>query len=187
MRARISTLLLAGVAMASIAVAVVRIANATGDHRDSVQKQVRVYGTTAALAAETRRKLRPPLGFQRSSDCHVDRETVCFTRSNSLLLNVHVVGRLLAALGATLYSADRAKSGVPPIGCRTASVRFRLSFQSCDAEALIGPERLRVSVKSAVHVVHGSLRPTTRSVKGFAYPTEIHVFVIGHFLDTGAP
>ncbi|HWX88409.1 MAG TPA: hypothetical protein VNX67_09555, partial [Solirubrobacteraceae bacterium] len=136
---------MAAAATASVAVAAVHISDATRDHRDWVQKQVRVYGTTAALAAATRAKLRPPPGFKRSSDCHVDRGTVCFTRSKSLLLDAHVMARLLGATGATLYSADRAKYQLPPIVCRTASHRFRLSFQSCDAEAVFGNERLMVS------------------------------------------
>ncbi len=187
MRGRIFVALLAVAVMASIAVAAIRISDATGDHRDWVQKQVRVYGTTAALAAETRAKLKPPPGFKRSSDCHVEQATVCFTRNKSMLLNTHVVARLLAATGATLYSADRKKNGVSPIECRTATLRIPLSFQTCDAEALIGDERLTVSVHSAVLVIHGSLRPTTRSVKGLTHPAEIHVSIIGHFLHEGTP
>src|ERR1700684_3893850 len=128
-RARIFVILLAVAVIASIAVAAIRISDATGDHRDGVQKQIRVYGTTAALAAETRARLKPPPGFKRSSDCHVERTTVCFARNKSMLLNTHVVARLLAATGATLYSADREKYGVSPIGCGTATLRIPLSFQ----------------------------------------------------------
>jgi hypothetical protein len=168
--------------MASIAVAIIRISDVTGDHRDWIQKQLRVYGTTAALAAETRAKLKPPPSFKRSSDCHVERTTVCFTRNKSILLNAHIVARLLAATGATLYSAERERYDVSPIGCRTAALRIPLSFQTCDAEALIGDERLAFSVNSAVRVIHGSLRATTRSAKGFTDPAEIHVSVIGHYL-----
>jgi hypothetical protein len=186
-RAHISVVLLVAAVMASIAVAVIRISDATADHRDWVQKQIRVYGTTAALAAETRAKLKPPPGFKRSSDCHVDPETVCFARNESLLLDARIMERFLADIGATLYSTDRVQSGVPPIACRTASLRVRLSFQGCDAEAIIGHERLRVSAKSAILVAHGSLRPTRRSAKGFAFPAEIHVYVIGHFLHEGTP
>jgi hypothetical protein len=186
-RARISVVLLVAAVMASIAVAAIRISDATGDHRDWVQKQIRVYGTTAALAAETRAKLKPPPGFKRSSDCHVGPETVCFARNESLLLDASVMERFLADIGATLYSTDRVQSGVPPIVCRTASLRVRLSFQGCDAEAIIGHERLRVSANSAILVAHGSLRPTRRSPKGFAFPAEIHVNVIGHFLHEGTP
>jgi hypothetical protein len=173
--------------MASIAVAAIRISGATGDHRDWVQKQIRVYGTTAALAVETRAKLKPPPGFKRSNDCHVDSETVCFARNESLLLDTRVMERFLADIGTTLYSTDRVQSGVPPIVCRTASLRVRLSFQGCDAEAIIGHERLRVSATSAILVAHGSLRPTRRSVKGFTHPVEIHVSIIGHYLHGATP
>jgi hypothetical protein len=182
MRARIFVVLLAVAVMASIAVAAIRISNATGDHRDSAQKQMAVFGTTAALAAEVRAKLKPPPGFKRSSGCRNERETVCFTRSKSILLNTHVVAGLLAATGATLYSAEREKYGVSPIDCRTATLRIPLSFQGCDAEGMIGDERLAVSVNSAVVVVHGSPRPTTRVVKGSTHPTELHVSVVGHYL-----
>jgi hypothetical protein len=187
MRARIFVVLLAVAMMASIAVAAIRISDPTGDHRDWVQKQIRVYGTTAALAAATKAKLRPPPGFKRSSHCHVDPETVCFTRGRSLLLNAPVMARLLAATGATLYSTDRVKYGVPPIDCVTASLRVRLSFQSCDAEGLIGQERLRVAARSTILIAHASPRPTTRSAKGFTYPSEIYVSIIGHFVHEGTP
>lgn len=186
-RTRIFVVLLAGAAIASIAVATIRISGATADHPDWVQKQIRVYGTTAALAAETRAKLKPPPGFKRSSDCPVDPETVCFVRNESRLLDPPLMQRYLAAIGATLSSTDRVQSGVPPIVCRTASLRVRLSFQGCDAEATIGHERLMVSAHSAILVAHGSVRPTRRSPKGFAFPAEIHVNVIGHFLHQGTP
>jgi hypothetical protein len=184
-RARIFVVLLAVAVMASIAVAAIRISDASGDHPDSVQKQISVYGTTAALAAETRAKLKSPPGFKRSSDCSVAPETVCFVRDESRLLDPLVMERYIADIGATLYSTDRVHSGVPPIVCRTASLRVRLSFQGCDAEATIGHERLMVSAHSAILVAHGSLRPTRRPPKGFAFPAEIHVYVIGHFLHDG--
>jgi len=190
MRARISVVLLAAAVMASIAVAAIRISDATEDHRNWALK-IPEYGTTATLAAETRTKLKPPPGFKRSSDCPVEPETVCFTRNESLLLNARVMARLLAATGATLYSTDRVQSGTPPIGCRTAGLRadprVPLSFQSCDAEAIIGHERLRVSANSAILAAHGSLRPTRRTLKGFSFPAEIHIYVIGHFLHEGTP
>jgi hypothetical protein len=187
MQARMFVVLLIAAVIALIAVAAIRISDATGNHRDWVQKQIRVYGTTPALAAETRAKLKSPPGFERSSDCHVNPETVCFARNESRLLDPPVMERYLADIGATLYSTDRVQSGVPPIACRTASLHVRLSFQRCDAEATIGHERLRVSAHSAILVAHGSLRPTRRSPKGFAFPAEIHVYVIGHFLHEGAP
>jgi hypothetical protein len=189
-RARISVILLAAAVMASIAVATIRISDATEDHRNWALK-VPEYGTTRALAAETRAKLKPPPGFKRSSDCPVEPETVCFARNKSLLLNARVMARLLAATGATLYSADRVQYGLRPIGCRTAGrragPRVSLSFQSCDAEAIIDHERLRVSANSAILAAHGSLRPTRRTPKGFSFPAEIHVYVIGHFLHEGTP
>jgi hypothetical protein len=189
-RAHISVVLLVAAVMVSIAVAAIRISDATGDHRDWVQKQIRVYGTTAALAAETRAKLKPPPGFKRSSSCHVDPETVCFVRNESLLLDARVMERFLADIGVTLYySTNLVQYGVPPIGCRTAGlrVRVRLSFQVCSAEAIIGHERLRVSANSAILVAHGSLRPTRLSPKGFSFPAEIHVSIIGHLLHKGTP
>jgi hypothetical protein len=186
-RVRISVVLLVAAVMASIAAAAIRISDAIGDHRESVQKQVRVYGTTTALAAETLAKLKQPPGFKRSSQCFLGPEAVCFTRNKSLLLSTHVVARLLAATGATLYSAEREKYGVPPIGCRTATLHIPLSFQACDAEALIGDERLAVSVISAVQVIHGSPRQTTRSLKGYAHPVEVQVQDLGHDLHGATP
>lgn len=189
-RARISVVLMVAAVMASIAVAAIRISDATEDHRNWALT-VPVYGTTAALAAETRAKLKPPPGFKRSSDCPVEPETVCFARNESLLLNARVMARLLAAIGATLYSTDRVQSGTPPIGCRMAGLRagprVPLSFQSCDAEAIISHERVRVSANSAILAAHGSLRPTRRTPKGFSFPAEIHVYVIGHLLHEGTP
>ncbi len=187
MRARMLIVLLVPALAASIMIATIRISDATGDHRDWVQKQIRAYGTTAALAAQTRAKLKPPRGFKRSSGCHVSPETVCFARNESQLLDPAVMERYLADIGAKLYSTNRVQSGLPPIGCRTASLRVRLSFQSCNAEATIGHERLMISAQSAILVAHGSLRPTRRSPRGFFFPTEIYVYIIGHLLHEGTP
>ena len=102
-----------------------RIANATGHHGEWVQKPVREYGTTPTLAAATRAQLTPPPGFKRSNDCKVGPETVCFTRSKSVLLNVPVMAQLLAAIGAKTNSADRPENqeALLPINCGTAGLR----------------------------------------------------------------
>jgi hypothetical protein len=183
-RTHIPVVLLAFAVLATIAVATIRISDATGEHRESTQNQAS-YGTTAAVAAETLAKLKPPPGFKRSRNCFLGQNTACFTRNKSILLNTRVVTRLLAATGATLYSVEREKYGVPPVGCRTASLRMLFSFQACEAEAMIGEERLRVSVLSAVKTVDGSPHPTTRAIKGFTHPSEIQVSILGHLLRRG--
>jgi hypothetical protein len=94
---------------------------------------------------------------------------------------------LLAAMGAKTYSANTGNhEAVPPTACQTAGLPFRLrvglSFQSCQAEGLIGHERLMVFASSTILVTHGSIRPTDRPAKGFTFPTEIQVAVLGHLL-----
>jgi hypothetical protein len=182
-RAHIAVVLLSLAAVATIAVATIRISDATGDRHESVQASTSAPRANP-LAAETLAKLESPPGFKRSSHCFLE-ETACLTRNRSILLNTHVVARLLTATGATLYSAEREKYGLPPIACRTATLRIPLSFQECDADAMIGDERLTVSVISAVRVTHGSPQPTTRSLKGYAHPLEIYVHDLGHELHEG--
>jgi hypothetical protein len=186
--ARLLVVSLALAALGSLAIAGLRIADANRGHREGSEVPAREYRTTAAVAAATRAKLRPPSGFQRSHECPVDPETVCFQRSKSLLLSTRVVERLLAQTGATLNAPNGVLHSEPllPINCSTAGlpVRARLaggvSFQSCQAGALIGEERLMVFVRSSIAVVHGSPRSTKLTARGFAFPTELQAHVLGH-------
>jgi hypothetical protein len=186
-----ATVALACAALGSVAFAGVRIAGAKerhlGYYEKYVQPHIRVYGTNPALANATLRSLRRPPGFRDVLPCEESGPGwACWGRSPSDPLGDAAMGRLLAAMGVTPYAAYKAIYGeaVPAIRCgRLHQYRkYRLGLQTCQAEAMKGKERLAVFATSTVSPAD---KPTTRGVRGFPYPTEVNVFVIGHFEHEG--
>jgi hypothetical protein len=180
-RVRILSLGLA--TLATLAVAAIRITHAADDHNVWVREPPG-YGTTAADALSTLQEIKTPPGFTRSARCS-GPSTACFVRSKSLVLTTGVMARLMASTGATLYTTTRLHDRLPLIECVTAKLQAQPSFQSCSLEATVKNELLRVSANSAIMSSHGQPQPTARTPRGFAYPLELTVYVIGHPLSTG--
>jgi hypothetical protein len=133
--------LLAAAALASVAVACVRIAGAAGHRPSALDKQVRVYGTTTALAAATLAELHTPSGFQPSRCKGHEPDSKCFSRPRSIPLDHATMARLVASFGIRPYSVYRAD----PIACfRTKhSKKPRLTLQACHADSSCGRRKAR--------------------------------------------
>jgi hypothetical protein len=190
MTRRLATVVLACVALGSLAFAGVRIAGAKerhlGYYERYVQPHIRVYGTTPALSGVTLRSLRRPPGFRTVPCRGLESTWACWARSPSVPLGNAAMGRLFAAMGITPYSVYKATYGdaIPAIQCRPfhQERKYHLGLQTCKGEALEGKERLTVFATS---IVTPADKPRTEGVRGFPYPTEVNVAVIGHFEHEG--
>jgi hypothetical protein len=189
---RVQTGALAAAALASIAVAGVRIAGAarTGHEPSDFDNHVRVYGTTPTLAAATLRRLRTPTGFRRGRcSGRPKAEEACFVRSPSITLDQREMRRLFSGMGVKPYSVYRATYGEPVSAVECSTTRYmrkvRRSLQLCHGEALAGDERLSVSAHSILAGAPASPHGSTRALQGWGQPTELIVFVVGHFLHEG--
>jgi hypothetical protein len=190
MRRRLATVVLACAAAGSLVVATVRIAGANqrhlGYYEKYVQPHIRVYGTTPALAGVTLRSLRRPPGFRAVPCKGLESNWACWARSPSVPLGDATMGRLLASMGITPYSAHKAtySDDIPAIQCGRLHQerKYHLALQTCKGEALEDKERLTVFATS---IVTPADKPRTRGVRGFPYPTEVNVAVIGHFEHEG--
>lgn len=181
MSERVRTGLLAAAAVASIALAGVRIAGAAGRNASNANEQTDAYGTTPALAAAQLAKLRTPAGF-RPNRCkaHVP-DARCFGRSRSIPLDHAPMERLVASFGVRRASVFRAD----PVGCFHTKhfEKPRLTLQACHAEALLGDERLVIFASSWVLAGPDGVHGTTRTLPGGGLrPSEITVDVVGHIL-----
>jgi hypothetical protein len=97
--------------------------------------------------------------------------------------------RLFAALGVEPYSVYEATYHKPMSAIRCAPThrlrKFGLSLQTCRGEALAGDERLALFANSIVLGGPTSARGATRTLPGWPAPSELNVYVIGHFLHEG--
>jgi hypothetical protein len=95
---------------------------------------------------------------------------------------------LILAMGARPYFIHQATygDGVPVVQCsrlRTYPNRH-IALQLCQAEALMGHERLTILAKS---FLSQSGKPTRRVIREptWSYPTEVQIAVAGHFEHEG--
>ncbi len=170
--------MLAAAALASIAVAGVRIAGAAGHHANALEEETRAYATATALAAATLAKLRtPPPGFHADRCISPTPGSECFSRSRSMPLSHATMGRLVASFGVKRYSVY----GGDPIACfRTKHFnKPRLTLQACHAEALAGDERVVLYATSLVVSGPYWVRGTTRTLPDVPYPSELEMDAIG--------
>jgi hypothetical protein len=181
---RVQTGLLAAAALASIAVAGVRIAGAAGHEPGGLGMQIRAYGTTPALAAAALAKLHTPSGFRPSRCIGHEPDSMCFSRSRSTPLDHATMRRLVASFGVRSYSVF----GVDPIECfRTKHFKKpRLTLQACHVEVHVGDERLVLYASSLVVSGPDWVRGTTRTAPELPHPSEVMADVIGHFLHNGS-
>jgi hypothetical protein len=180
---RFATVVLACAAAGSLAVATVRIAGADQRHQDGSEKDVRVYGTTPALATATLASLHKPPGF-RHTKCQGQQspESACMRRTPSLPLGEAGMRRLLMEMGAPPYSVYEATyhDDVPAVQCRPFHVfrKYGIGLQTCQAEALKGRERL---VIFATSFLLPSGKPTRHWLRAWRFPTEITIDMVGYF------
>jgi hypothetical protein len=168
---RVQIALVATAALASLAVASVRIAHAvrSGSTHEPLTP---VYGTTPAAEAATLGALHVPPGFRRLSAC---AEGACFIRRKSIALEVAPVRRLVEGLGVSLAKP----TGHPPIEC---GMPFR---GVCRAEGTIRTESVWVWVRPPEVKTHERRTPRNRrTFRAFRVlpGTEIEVSVLGHCL-----
>jgi hypothetical protein len=189
MQRRLATVLLACAAVGSLALAGVRIAGANDRRLADFEKHARVYGTTPALAAATLASLRMPPGYRRRTcSGYKEPEWGCWSKSPSVALDPHTMHDLILAMGARPYFIHQATygDGVPVVQCsrlRTYPNRH-IVLQLCQAEALMGHERLTILAKS---FLSQSGKPTRRVIREptWSYPTEVQIAVAGHFEHEG--
>jgi hypothetical protein len=79
-------------------------------------------------------------------------------------------------------------SGVDPIQCFPTKhfEKPRLTLQACNAEVLVGEERLVLFASSLVASGPDWVSGTTRTARNLPHPSEVVVDVIGHFLHHGS-
>jgi hypothetical protein len=174
---RVQAGILAAAALASIAVAAIRIAGAAGHRASALDEETRVNATATPLAAAMPAKLRTPPGFRASRCISPAPDTECFSRLRSMPLSHAAMERLLASFAVKRYSVFAGD----PIACfRTKHFKKpRLTLQACHAEALEGDERVVLYATSLVvsgpDWVHGA----TRTVPRFPRPSELEMDAIG--------
>jgi hypothetical protein len=114
---------------------------------------------------------------------------MCLARDTSITLDGGKMRRLLTAIGVNPYSVYHATWGglVSAITCSPAHYlrKVRMSLQLCHGEVLAGDERLLVFAHSLLAGGPASPRGTTRTLPGWPRPTELTVYVEGHFLHYG--
>jgi hypothetical protein len=176
---QLATVVLACAALGSLAFAGERIAGAKQQPLSEYQKHVRIYGTTPALAAATLRSLRRPPGFREVPCKPPETGWACWIRSPSFPLGAASMGRLFAAMGVAPFSLSNDASDC---GRLRQDRRYHLAFQTCEGETLKGRERLMVFATSTATPAD---KPTTRGLAGFPFPTQVNIFVIGHFEHEG--
>jgi hypothetical protein len=189
MTKRLAAVVLTCAALGSLALAGVRIAGANARHPSDYEKHLRIYGTTPALAVKTLASLHVPTGF-RDVPCLGNQEPgrACWSKTPSLPLGHGEMWRLMRTMGVHPYSAYEATyhDGFPVVSCMRYHVarKYRLGIQNCRAEALKGNERVLIFATS---LVLPSLEPTRRviSASGWRYPTEVEIYVVGHFEHEG--
>jgi hypothetical protein len=174
---RVQAGVLTAAALASIAVAGVRIAGAAGHHTSALDEETRAYATATALADATLAKLRTPPEFRAAPCISPSPGVECFSRSRSMPLSHATMRRLVASFGVKRYSID----GRGPIACfRTKHFKKpRLTLQACNAEALAGDERVLLYATSLVLSGPDWVHGTTRPVPHIPHPSELEMDAIG--------
>jgi hypothetical protein len=182
---RAQTALLAAAALASVAIAGVRITSAA-EGRQGNDEQARPYLPTPAQAAATLRAFKAPPGFHPVR-CSIDPEPqgACFARSPSIMLDEATMSKLFAEVGIRPYPVYHGPGGevAPPIMCFPSHYwkRFGLTLERCQGEGTFRRERLIVFGNSLLAGPRASPKPSTRSLHlslGYlSHPTELDVEV----------
>jgi hypothetical protein len=152
-----------------------------------LDRETRIYGTTAAAAAAALSKVKAPAGF-RAVPCGAHASSTyatCFDKQRSVVLDDPTLPGLVAASGT------RPWHGLGPVFvCPGHPVtRFgvpRVRLDVCAANVIIGPERLTLFITSVVLAGPRGMTGTTRAVRGVARGTKIEANVVGHFVHNGA-
>jgi hypothetical protein len=180
---RVRTGLLAVAAIASLAVAAVRIAGAAHQTHTRSAFTAEVFVTSPALAAAAFRRLHTPPGYREMPCRTAQPDRRCYSRPQSLLLSDARMTRLLKNLGVK----PEPLGGAGAIGC-TRPKHHRPpqpAFQACNAVGVVGKERLTVSATSQLIAGPTWIHTTNHAYSGALHPSEIQVDVIGHAFHTG--
>jgi hypothetical protein len=184
----IRTALLAVAALAAVGVAVARSVSAGSSSAfRSGAEHAEIYGASPTEAAATLGRLRPPSGFEQAR-CRrptSGEQAMCFHQTRAVLLSEAAWAKLVDATSAKVQ-----RSQVPPFRCFGPKQR-RLAragghVQLCEAEALIGRERLLFSESSfdpgRPSTDHLTTKYQREALKAWGRGTELEAWVIGHFL-----
>jgi hypothetical protein len=171
-------MVLACAAAGMLAVATVRIADATQRHEHEPQ----LYETTPARAAATLASLHKPSSF-RNAKCARQQQSPewgCWSRTPSLRLSETVMRRLLAEMSVQ----PEPEPGVP-IECSPLRMlqREHVSLRTCQAEGLRGKERVVIFVTSCLLPSGAPTRACPR--KWWPSPTEVVIGVSGQIKHEG--
>jgi len=173
------TTFLALAALAAVALAAVRITNAAEHKTIVTEPAAPTREVTAAQAAATLAKLRPPPGFRQVKQCRFpDRDFTqkCFWTPHALVIDAHAVSRMAA------FWRSRA-GGIPLLeGCSGPHHwRGGLVLRHCNWGLELGPERVGVSSDSLLAPPGPPrTRTATKALRYWRRGTEIRMTVIGH-------